>query len=84
MAAPNEQPMDTERAMRIDQQPQDDPSEAMQHYQDAYARLRSDPVARNQFREELGEWDGTLADGLDDEDIEAGSAQADEWEPVDS
>lgn len=33
----------------------------------AYARLRDDPVAWAQEQAERGEWDATLADGLQDE-----------------
>lgn len=32
----------------------------------AYARLRSDPAAWDEYQAELAEWDGTAGDGLGD------------------
>ena len=37
----------------------------------AYAALQADPVASNDYRRELAEWDGVLMDGLE--------VEADDW-----
>jgi hypothetical protein len=40
----------------------------MRRYNDAYARLKSDPSAWAAHAAEMAEWEGTLADGLDVDD----------------
>jgi len=32
---------------------------------DAYRRLRADPAAEAEYRQEMQEWDGVIADGLE-------------------
>jgi hypothetical protein len=36
---------------------------------EAYARLRDDPVAWGEWQSELAAWDATLMDGLEDEPL---------------
>jgi len=36
---------------------------------EGYARLRQDPAAWSEMQRELGAWEATLGDGLDEDDI---------------
>jgi hypothetical protein len=52
---------------------------------EAFERLRQDPQALAAYNEDLGEFEGTLADGLDLTDSQTASGDADElWEYADT
>jgi hypothetical protein len=55
----------------------------LQECNEAFARLRSDPAAWAAYQSERRDFEGTLADGLRDEDDKEGvDAGEDQWEFV--